>query len=258
MNPQDPGTQPNTELGQLPTPSAPELAPQQTAPPVNPDGSAAIAPSPDLAALQSQLAQAEQARQLAELQAKEHQAAFTRSQQQLRALAGATPQQNPLTPYLDTVAKELGLDPGSPEAQYLAKREMQQDQRFQQFQQAQTAQFQVPALVQEVVSKTPGLMSVQGQLGAYLQQEVARGNLDALQPEYARTIGARLWLDAQSGVQPNQPQLAPQGYPPAFQSMTGPTYGYQPQAPLKTPQVNPQADDLAKKMAEYTKIPLQQ
>jgi hypothetical protein len=256
------GTQPNPELASTGTPNA-ELANSQTGTVVPPpDGSSTVTPSPELAALQAQLADAEKARQTAEQQARDHQAAYTRSQQQLRAMAGVQPEQNPLQPFLERACRDFGLSPEDPQAIAMARRDLEYRQELNRLHQSNQAQVQLPAIVEQVClsDKLGRLLQVKHSVQSAIQSGLANGSIrtdDALDPNYVRAIAAQMYFEAtgQPNLGSNQPVPNYQ-QPPAFNGMTGGNFqGYPPPSNQQQQQINPQADELEKKMAAYLRLP---
>lgn len=232
MTPHTEGAVPQPELAPQAPPTEPQLPPQQAAEPAA-SPAAEPAAKQDIAALQAQLAEMQQARQTAEQQARDHQAAFTRSQQQLRAMMGVQPEQDPLAPYVERFKTQHGLDADS--AKIMASVQYENDQKYARLQSAVVAQTQLPSAINQVCSENPALASVHAQLYTAIQQDVAQGNVNALNPEYIRTIGARLYLDTimQPNGRPAQPQVAPPV--PQFSTQFGPSGGMNPpqQAPTQ-------------------------
>jgi len=187
--------------------------------------------------VQSRLAELEARNRQLDESMRYHQSQASKFQQALVGLTGQTPaqQNDPIAPFVEQYTK-IGI--AETDARVLAQRDYATEQRFQQLQNAVAGQTQVPVAIQQAVAGMPQLQAVQHQIHADIQQEVARGNMNALNPEYIKTIGARYYLDSLAkhptgqAAPPNPQSLIPQ-----FPSQFGPINGYQ------TPQVasNPNA-----------------
>ncbi len=214
-------------------PAEPVAITPQVVPPVA--APATVPPTADLAALQSQLAEEKTARQRAEQQALEHQRAFTQSRQQLSAVLGQQPQQDPLAPYLKTYS-EAGFT--GEDAKFLATRDFQTDQRFAALSQSMQAQQQAPLIMQQVHQSAPALFgnaqTVQAMQNA-LADAAMNGRPDLVSQEYALNIGLQHWARAQLVQTAGTPPVAQFPAPPQAQPWTGgfngPQGGFNPPPP---------------------------
>ena len=172
-------------------------------------------------------AEFEQRLQQAEQSARYHQSRADQTLNQLRAVTGVTPESDPLDSYVKNLTSRYPeLDDKA--ARILAEDRYSYDQRLNQMQTAFMSQAQLPSVINQVCAGNPALASVSQQLYGEIQQEVARGNVNATNPEYIKTIGARLYLDSMSNQRGQAPIQVPQPIP-QFGSQFGPISGYQPQ-----------------------------
>lgn len=215
------GTQVQPEQGQI---QAAPLAPQSTQQPAEPT----TPQQPSVAELQQRLADMEARTKQLDESVRYHQSQASKFQSAAQAaLGGQNPNQPDelsryLKPYLDR-----GID--KDDAVFLAQRDMQTDQRFNSLQNALVGTQQVPGAISAAIGQNIALQSVGPQIHSYIQGEVAKGNMEALNPEFIKTIGARFYLDS---MQNQKPQAAPAV--PQFNTQFGPLNGYQPQPVQQT------------------------
>lgn len=242
------------------TAAEPQVTPQASAEPqqlsqATPEPAAQPAPAatqPDPAALQAELAQEREARQLAERQARDHQAAFTQARQQLAAAMGVLPQQDPLKPYQDKILADFpDLDERA--AKLMAKQNYESDQRFSALQGALNAQGQIPSVMQQVYAQAPQLFanqSVATEIENALRQAAAQGQAHLVNPQYAMDVGAIASFRASLVKPTTAQQTLPSS--PQFPSQFGPISGYT--APARTTPAGPSADTLARQQAAKAEV----
>lgn len=259
MQTQPEGTPPQAELGQLTPQQSAELAQQAAAPAPGapPAGTPGVPPSPDLAALQAELARAQEAKTAAEALAQQNekrfrdtQAAFTQSQQQLQALAGTLPKQNPLAPYVEKIKAELpDLDDRA--AAFFAKQNYDNDQRIAQLQTSFTARDSVDGIVGAVLNSPQGaaLRENPNAINAMrnaLTHAAHNGDMQSLNPDFALRVGAQEFYLSQF-ANPQTPPGTPPAPPPQAPPVNFPAQwtpvanGFpKPTAPNVQPQLTPQ------------------
>lgn len=217
-------------------------------------GTESVQPNPELLALQAQLAEVQQARQLAEHQAREHQAAFTRSQQALKALTGNDPSArppDPLAPHLKFYTDQgINLE----DAKLFAQRDHLQEQRIQQLESRMQLN-QVPNIMQQAGMTRPDLFT-DPQVYQQVQKELANQASLGQAPDVDAAIGIALvakdFITYQAMQKQNGQQQQRQFVPPGFNSFHGagaqPFTGMQPaqqQKPVPTQQQQQWAADFA-------------
>ncbi len=203
------------------------LAPNPTEPIAQPSAPA-IPPE-----VQAQLDAAQARSAELEKQARYHQSRADQFGNQLKAIVGAAPAQNPLDPFLKTYT-DKGINPD--DARVLAERDYHIEQRFSQLQNGFVAQNQIPAVMQQVYSQAPQLFqnpAVQQAMQQALADAAAQGDMSRMTPDYALNVGAIEFVRASM----LQQQAAPPVQQPQFRSQFGPVGQFSP-PPVPQQQTN--------------------
>lgn len=222
------------ELAPQAPPTEPQLAPAPAPTGAPPAATPAAPATPDAAALQAQLAAAEERAAQLERQAREHQAAFTRSQQQLRAVVGAQqPPPDPLRPHID---KLMSKGYSEQEARDFAEAQLDMLQPIIQQQQQYFASLQATQQVGDVLNAAFGQDAASlsdPAIAQFVRNELnlaaLNGRTDVMNAEYALALAdieagkRRRSAASKQTPPPAQPQA-----PLNINGMLGPQGGFQP------------------------------
>lgn len=200
--------------------------PTQEPPPAPNPAAPGATPKPELPAeIQQRLAEADaNAKRVQDLERlwREEQSRRGTLENEVQRIAGRQQQQDPLAPYVKQYA-DRGFT--GEDAMFLAQRDYRTDQQIASLQNALTGQTQVPTAVQQAIANSAPLQSVAPQLMARIQQYVAGGQMDALNPEFIRSTGAIMYVEGMS-KQPQGQTLPPAPPIPNFPSQFGPLNGF--------------------------------